>query len=933
MTDSILSTDLPYAADPIAPVQDRFSAWQGVIDQLITYFDSLSKAEAQHNKELVKVSEAIPEPFSTHPHFDRRNSGGSSVDGVGQLLKQEMRGRLIHSDQILRTLNEQIIPHLTESRKSLNSRIKDISGMSGDFQNSLSDDLPRSKAAIINLQSAIADWESNSGKVDVAKDPFLVDLDTRKILRKQLAEEQYLRGSLTNLQRSAQFLEQEVVTVVRRALQQYNELVSREAAELAGMSHTIDQGIEHGQLNSEWQLFAQQQTRDGLFLAPTSQARALESQTYAGKNHPSTTPVFDAWLERKSGRLSGYSTAFYIVTPSRFLHEFKSNDLRTDSEPTFSLYLPDCSIVSVSKDSDKSHKLILRGKQTGGIHQSHDWTFRAKNRADVVSFYTMIGRAADLTFTMSRASVGAAAVGVPASTHEASFVEDADDNVPFRGPETLPSNQTAVAREPAGQVPALAYASPLAAARVVLDESAPSGDVSNRDGVPRKATSTYGDTNVALAHAGIVNAPATDAAAPAGRQSSGSGFISERILDDNSDLPYDREHGTASTLPKDKGFIPVHYDAGRRSSLADIKVAPKRQSSLAFRPIEAMSPTGTDNAAAVSNQGSKPPSRKATVSYGEPIHSVPAAVTSTAEETSEQAVDNRDVSPWFPRPGEGTSGRISGSTATPVTAVAQTGPQVATIRKPSLASEQALHQYHKESLARGPTRKMSLSEQILAGPGLAAQDSRHQEFEPLGDASPQDGHAAAARYRVSQPPSRQASIDVIADQSLAAHDAAPHMRIGTQTKEDRYKVGSRRGSRSNSGVATPLEGALGGSSLETTSTEAIAARLAQSSGKPRRTPSRSGSLDLGDGSAATGTAGASSGNASPGFKINEARTFRKPPSRGSSLSMGGPTGQTADGNVLTSISEAFERDLAAAKGNQAGDTHIPGEFPRTNSSV
>ena len=908
-----------------------FTAWRTVINDTISYFDRLSAAEKLHNKELIKLADSINQPFSSYHDF----ASDGSVEAVGSVLKGEIDGRVTHSDKIVDALDGTIIPELHDSEDALRLKIEELSGLSKEFKNSLGSDLEKSKSAILALQESIAEWESNAGTVDLKHDPFLVDLHARKALRHSLSEEQYLHDSQLNLQESAKSLEKTVVDAIKRALEQYNQSVSREAAELAGMAQRIDASIHQGQLEREWPGFAQRQTANGQFLPLGSKSRTIESQTWQGKDHPSTTPLWDRWLENKTGRLGGYSTAFYIVSPSRFLHEFKSNDLREYTEPSFSLYLPDCSIVSVSKEKDSSHKLVLRGKQVGGLHTEHDLTFRAKNRVDLMSFYTIVGRAADKTFTMSPKSV-TAPLSAGHAFPEAPTEVDADDSTPFKGPESLPPPpRPTTQRAPTGTIPTFstAYGAAVAVLGNQPGQAASPAEAEAVCGSRRRATSTYG-TNLRSTGPSS-DFDRTDHIKQAQEHSAAAGFMSERILDPNQDLPYDREHGTSSTLPGDGDFQPVAYDTSRRSSLADVHTKPKRQSSLAFKQMPG-SPSSQPGRSAV-----KPPSRKATVTYGEP-HVLPASPKIEEEAVSEpQALDNRFVSPWIPRPGEGTTGKLPASHFGTQTVQASEDASTVIVRKPSLASQS--HGNHKSTGAgRAPSRQMSLSDQIMgAAPltGPTRRDSVQQDLEP--DSIARHGtHAdhtspypAAERYRISQTPSRQGTVDAsLEDNSLAAFDVAPHMRIGTQTHEDRYKVNSqsRRGSRSASGISTPLDGGLGGHTpLDATASDVLASRLAQQvSGdrtNRRKPPSRSGSLDLGDGTTPSPQL--------PGFKINEQRQFRKPPSRGSSLSISQtPTGDGGP-SVLAAISESFERDLAAAKGNQPGDRHVPGEFPETPAAA
>jgi len=310
------------------------------------------------------------------------------------------------------------------------------------------------------------------------------------------------------------------------------------------------------------------------------------------------------------------------------------------------------------------------------------------------------------------------------------------------------------------------------------------------------------------------------------------------------------------------------------------------------------------------------------------------------EATTPEPREEAYVSPYFPAPGAGTTGALPttdfsyGRESRSKNAVSVVQPQ----------RSSSIHSGTQTPISTGhsktPVRKMSLSDQIMATTGgdssADAAGLVHKDFEPnphmaMGThddiSSP---YPAVQRFRV--PRSRQASLLTPASETVAepleSYDVAPHLRIGTQSIEDRYKVGSRRGSRSASVIATPQESLepsmFDHSALDTLSADTLASKLNQAStgekARARRPPSRGASMDLGDGT---------SSPASPAFNVNQRHTFRKPPSRGSSLSLGSLTPSNDAHNLLNTISETFEKDLAAAKGNQTNDKHVPGEYPKT----
>jgi hypothetical protein len=94
--------------------------------------------------------------------------------------------------------------------------------------------------------------------------------------------------------------------------------------------------------------------------------------------------------------LKGYSTSYYVVTPARYLHEFKDNDdFRNDPSPELSLYLPDCVVGGVD-----GNKFTIKGKDVSGgkvgnaFHTTSEFNFKAHTPSDAEKWWNVIRDAA-----------------------------------------------------------------------------------------------------------------------------------------------------------------------------------------------------------------------------------------------------------------------------------------------------------------------------------------------------------------------------------------------------------------------------------------------------------------------------------------------------------------------------------------------------------
>lgn len=75
----------------------------------------------------------------------------------------------------------------------------------------------------------------------------------------------------------------------------------------------------------EWNNFVQKY--EHALINPAAPNREVSSLTFPNQKHTSTVPLIAGTLQRKGTVLGRYSTAYYVVTPSKYLHEFENSDV------------------------------------------------------------------------------------------------------------------------------------------------------------------------------------------------------------------------------------------------------------------------------------------------------------------------------------------------------------------------------------------------------------------------------------------------------------------------------------------------------------------------------------------------------------------------------------------------------------------------------
>lgn len=186
-----------------------------------------------------------------------------------------------------------------------------------------------------------------------------------------------------NLESSGRELESIVVGEIQKAYNALAGILKREGDDAYNAVESLRTGPVSMPKDQEWYQFV---SSDEHFVDPSIPLRRIEDITYPGKNHPAASEIRAGMLERKSKYLKSYTPGWYVLSPTH-LHEFKSADKIYSQPPVMSLYLPDQKLGSHSETGSSSHKFMLKGKQSGGLHKGHNWVFRAESQETMLAWF------------------------------------------------------------------------------------------------------------------------------------------------------------------------------------------------------------------------------------------------------------------------------------------------------------------------------------------------------------------------------------------------------------------------------------------------------------------------------------------------------------------------------------------------------------------
>ena len=133
----------------------------------------------------------------------------------------------------------------------------------------------------------------------------------------------------------------------------------------------------------------------------------------------------------------------YVLSPTH-LHEFKSPDRITSQAPLMSLNLAEQKLGSHSSGDSSSHKFMLKGRQSGGMHRGHSWVFRAESYDTMLAWFEDIKNLTEKTGAERTAFIRRHARSVSGNSEKPGSVssdggmdEDEADQVPYSATASL----------------------------------------------------------------------------------------------------------------------------------------------------------------------------------------------------------------------------------------------------------------------------------------------------------------------------------------------------------------------------------------------------------------------------------------------------------------------------------------------------------------
>jgi hypothetical protein len=239
-----------------------------------------------------------------------------------------------------------------------------------------------------------ATFDSHSGNMKAADDPYILQRGVMHRLNKQVQEENNNRQDLISVQNSFAQFEAHIIQTVQHGMGQFMQVVNTQAEHTKAAYGDMIGNAQRIPLDFEWNGFIQR--NNTILIDPSAPARTVSQIQFPNQNHRATQPLISGSLERKGKIMRSYDTNYYVVTPSKFLHEFKTDDdFAKDPVPELSLYLPDCMVGAVSGQKfNVKGKDVSKGKLGNSFSMSHELQFKAHTPQAANQWWEIIRQAA-----------------------------------------------------------------------------------------------------------------------------------------------------------------------------------------------------------------------------------------------------------------------------------------------------------------------------------------------------------------------------------------------------------------------------------------------------------------------------------------------------------------------------------------------------------
>ncbi|KAF9049180.1 hypothetical protein BJ165DRAFT_1078754 [Panaeolus papilionaceus] len=339
---------------------ERFVAWKVIVKQLCSYFEGIADIENNTAREMTKLATVIQVPFRSGNQF----LGEGGLQDIYYTIRDKTRVIADQHADLGRTIDSSIVQHLQRLTTEIKAHIKNVQNDTGKLAASVAKEREQSTRLVGELANGISTFKNTPMNLQAKSDPYIVNQAVSRQLTRQVLEENLLQKSIVMMQQNSAHFEGGIVRAIQSAWATFDEWQSRASAASQAVYRQVAAHMSNLDPETEWIQFA---ARTECLLDPETPLRSAESVRWPLMDEPCVQPLHVGHLERKKRFTRNWASAYFVLTPAGFLHEFASSDpkVQASTQPTFSLFLPNCTLGPPSPPKSPSHKFHIEGRKDG----------------------------------------------------------------------------------------------------------------------------------------------------------------------------------------------------------------------------------------------------------------------------------------------------------------------------------------------------------------------------------------------------------------------------------------------------------------------------------------------------------------------------------------------------------------------------------------
>ncbi|KAI9712773.1 MAG: hypothetical protein M1820_001395 [Bogoriella megaspora] len=365
---------------------ERLQAWKHACGYLEDYITATEKMQEAHGKEYNKVLKTVSNPLREGHHFDQ-NLGG--IAGMFENIRANTQAISNSHVETGKALKGSVLPIFTRLHAEIKNKNKELTKGAGKGSKAVDKARAATQKHIELLGSHTALHES-TGVKEAAYDPYVLQRQIYYRLNKQVQEENSNRKDMLAVQNQFASFEGHVISTMQQGLNEFARVVTQQSEQQKIFYGDIVEKSSVIPLDFEWNGFVQRNTNT--LIDPNAPPRSVNTISFPNQDHFATQPMIAGSLQKKGKMLKKYDTFFYVVSQSKFLHEFKSDDgFQKDPAPETSLYLPECVVGAI--DGPKFNvkgKDVSKGKIGNKMSITHEYQFKAHTAADAAKWWDVV---------------------------------------------------------------------------------------------------------------------------------------------------------------------------------------------------------------------------------------------------------------------------------------------------------------------------------------------------------------------------------------------------------------------------------------------------------------------------------------------------------------------------------------------------------------